>query len=63
MAKKKKEENKTVLYCRDCAHSTPDYKFENLSVNGEPTLLSCPHKKWRMVITTTETCNNYKQKQ
>lgn len=63
MAKKKEETKKAVLYCRDCAHSVPNMKFENLSVNGEPTLLSCPYKKWRMVITTTETCKEYKPKE
>lgn len=61
--KKKKKADEPVRYCRDCEHSVPDMKFENLSVDGEPTLLSCPYKEWRMVINTTETCDNYKHKQ
>lgn len=56
---KKKEKTVIVRHCRDCVHSTPDMKFENLSLKGEPTLLSCPFKEWRMVITTTETCSEY----
>lgn len=61
-AKKTQPAKKAERFCRDCSHSTPDTKFENLSVNGEPTLLSCPFKEWRMVITTNEVCENFKLK-
>lgn len=58
-----KKKNETVVrYCRDCALSKPDMKFENLSLDGKPTLLSCPHQEWRMVITTTEVCSHYTEK-
>jgi len=59
MAKKKQKEPDIVRYCKDCIHSEPNMKFENLSVNGEPTLLSCPYQEWRMLITTTEVCDKY----
>ncbi len=55
----KKNEKNIVRYCRDCALSKPDMKFENLSLDGKPTLLSCPHQEWRMVITTTDVCSHY----
>lgn len=55
-----KKKNETVIrYCRDCALSTPDMKFENLSLDGKPTLLSCPERKWKMVICTTDVCERY----
>jgi len=57
MVKKKNE--KVIRFCRDCVLSTPDMKFENLSLDGEPTLLSCPHRQWRMVICTTDVCEHY----
>lgn len=59
MAKPKQQQKKVIRYCNDCIHSTPDMKFENLSVDGKPTLLSCPYQEWRMIITTTETCDKY----
>lgn len=56
---KKKQQKNIIRYCKDCVHSEPNMKFENLSVDGKPTLLSCPYKEWRMIITTTETCSHY----
>lgn len=55
-----KKKNETVIrYCRDCALSKPDMKFENLSLDGQPTLLSCPERRWKMVICTTDVCERY----
>lgn len=51
-----------VRRCRDCALSTPDMRFENLSLEGEPTLLSCPHRRWKMVICTTDVCEHYTER-
>lgn len=61
MAVKKKNE-KVIRFCRDCALSKPDMKFENLSLEGKPTLLSCPYREWRMVICTTDVCSHYEDK-
>lgn len=55
----RKKNEKVIRFCRDCVHSTPDMKFENLSLDGKPTLLSCPHRQWRMVICTTDVCEHY----
>lgn len=64
MAAKKKQQQETIIrYCRDCVHSTPDMKFANLSLEGKPTLLSCPYKEWRIIINTTEVCDKYKEKE
>ena len=55
----KKKNEKVIRFCRDCVLSTPDMKFENLSLDGKPTLLSCPHRQWRMVVCTTDVCEHY----
>ena len=60
MVKKKKET--VIRYCRDCVLSKPDMRFENLTLKGEPTLLSCPYQEWRMVITTTDVCVHYEDR-
>lgn len=62
MAKKKQVVEQVIRYCKDCAHSVEDTKFENLSLDGKPTLLSCPYQEWRMVISTTETCDHYTER-
>lgn len=63
MAGRRKTVEETVVrYCRDCVHSTPDMKFENLSLSGEPTLLSCPFQQWKLVITTTAVCKEYAER-
>ena len=33
--------------CDDCRHGHYDTRFENLSVDGEPTLIICPFQQWR----------------
>lgn len=58
----KKQTQTVVRYCRDCAYAVEDTKFENLSLEGKPTLLACPFKEWKIIINTTETCENYKLK-
>jgi hypothetical protein len=55
----RKKNEKVIRFCRNCVHSTPDMRFENLSLDGKPTLLSCPERKWRMVICTTDVCERY----
>ena len=58
---KKKQDDKPVFHCEDCAHATFDTKFENLSVNGEPTLLVCPFSQWRKLFKEIA-CDNFKHK-
>lgn len=38
--KKKPEQPRRT--CGECEHGKPDYKFENLSLEGKPTLVRCP---------------------
>lgn len=59
---KKQSQPTVVRYCRDCAYAVEDTKFENLSLEGKPTPLACPFKEWKIIINTTETCENYKLK-
>lgn len=37
--------------CGECAHGTPDMQFKNLSLAGEPTLVSCPFHEWKKVVS------------
>ena len=61
MMKKQPKQNEFV-YCRDCKHSTPDMKFENLSVDGKPTLLICDLQKWPKKVITEKGCKNFEQR-
>ena len=47
--------------CGMCVHATPDYKFENLSINGEPTLVSCPFRMYKQNINQRG-CVEWKQR-
>lgn len=48
----KRKPAKTEIFnvCGTCAYATPDRKFENLSLNGEPTLVSCPFRRWKQNV-------------
>ena len=51
MAKKKTEQPEEKHVCSECGKAVFDYKFENLSLAGKPTLLSCPNSgKWKRVV-------------
>lgn len=41
------ETPKPLYYCIDCSNATPDMQFKNLSLTGEPTLVSCKYSKWK----------------
>ena len=62
MKAKVKVGEKPVVFCRDCRFSTPDWKFENLSLSGQPTLLKCSVHTERKRIITEQGCNDYKPK-
>lgn len=51
----------TLHYCGECGHGTPDMKFENLSVDGKPTLVSCPFQPYKMVVCE-RACDHFKLK-
>lgn len=62
MAKQKKKE--TEHRCHECANCTPVTRFHTLSVNGTPTLGTCP--EWTMsrcVLMSQPACDKFKQKQ
>lgn len=59
---KKEKEVKSILHCEDCAHATPDMKFENLSLEGKPTLLICPFDKWKKLFKEPACEENFKPK-
>lgn len=59
---KKVKEAKQIFHCEDCAHATPDMKFENLSLKGEPTLLICPFDKWKKLFKEPACKDNFKPK-
>ena len=58
----KKVENKPVTFCKDCRYSTPDWKFENLNIEGQPTLLKCSINTERKRIINERGCGNYEQR-
>lgn len=60
--KKAKKEVAQVPHCEDCAHATPDMKFENLSLEGKPTLLICPFDKWKKLFKEPACKENFKPK-
>lgn len=60
--KKAKKEVAQVPHCEDCAHATPDMKFENLSLEGKPTLLICPFDKWKKLFKEPACKSNFKPK-
>lgn len=59
---KKEKQVAPVLHCEDCAHATPDMKFENLSLEGKPTLLICPFDKWKKLFKEPACKRNFKPK-
>lgn len=63
MVKKTKSSAKPDAYCRDCAFATEDWKFENLSLEGKPTLLKCSVHTERKRIVSEKGCNNFKAKE
>lgn len=59
---KKEVEERPVVFCRDCAHARVDEKFENLSLDGKPTLLICDIIKWPKRIITEKGCKDYQKR-
>lgn len=58
MAKKQKAPE-IVHYCKDCKHATEDWKFENLSLDGRPTLLICDIIGWPKRLINERACKDY----
>ncbi len=51
----------TVHHCGECALGIADTKHENLSLDGKPTLVSCPQSKYKKVVSEIA-CKNFKEK-
>lgn len=54
----KKKVEKEKVYCDDCAYAAYDQKFENMSLDGKPTLIICPFKEWKIVVGSVG-CDNF----
>lgn len=44
MMDKKNQETKR---CGDCANGEPYTDYRTLSLSGKPTMIVCPHNKWK----------------
>ncbi len=58
-SKRSKAANDIVYYCRNCKYSKEDWKFENLSVDGRPTLLICDIIGWPKRLINEKACGDY----
>jgi hypothetical protein len=58
---KKQVVKEKQYYCRDCMYGVPDMKFENLSLEGKPTLLKCPYNEWKKLFNEPA-CKKFKHK-
>ena len=47
--------------CINCKHATPDMKFENLDLDGNPTLVRCPFEPFAR-IRSEVACTNFVMK-
>ena len=45
--------------CGECGQGTFDMKFENMSLEGKPTLVSCPFQPYKMVVSE-RACSHFK---
>lgn len=62
MIRKNTKEPTINHYCGECALAVADYKFENLSLEGKPTLVSCPYSgKYKKVVSEVA-CNKFQPK-
>lgn len=59
---RKTKEPTIIHHCGECASAVADTKFENLSLDGKPTLVTCPHSgKYKKVVSEIA-CENFKEK-
>lgn len=64
MARKKISQPQQIRHtCGECKHGTYDWKFHNLSVDGKPTLVSCPFQIGRKLIVSEKACGYFELKQ
>jgi len=47
--------------CWNCEFATIDTKFENLDLEGNPTLVRCPRERYAR-IRSEEACRHFKMK-
>jgi hypothetical protein len=48
--------------CGECGQGTFDMKVENLSLEGKPTLVSCPFQPFKMVVSE-RACSHFTQRE
>ena len=48
-----------VHRCGECGKAVFDYKFENLSLDGKPTLISCPMSGRYKRVVSEFACNKF----
>ena len=53
---RRKKEDKTQHFCRECAHATD---FHSLNLKGEPILCKCPYSKWSKLLNW-DCCKHFK---
>ena len=62
MIRKKTKEPTIIHHCGECALGVYDMNFVNLSLDGKPTLVSCPYSgKYKKVVSEVA-CKNFKEK-
>lgn len=47
--------------CFNCKHATPNMKFANLDLEGNPTLVNCPFEKFAR-IRSEAACSHFEMK-
>jgi len=47
--------------CSNCEFATFDTKFENLNLNGEPTLVRCKYEEYARIVSEPA-CYHYQPK-
>lgn len=62
MIRKKQQEPNIIHHCGECALGIADTKHENLSLEGKPTLVSCPQSGVFKKVVSEVACNNFKDK-
>lgn len=64
MARRKISQTQQVNHtCGECKNGTYDYKFENLSLESKPTLVSCPYQIGRKRIVSEKACGFFVARQ
>lgn len=63
MIKKKNYEQAVIHHCGECRLAIPDRKFENVSLDGKPTLVSRPYSGRFKKVVTEKACKFFESKE